>query len=219
VGLHLAFESDVNNGQPPKHPRSIQMSRILRLCAGVIKLQKYFSFDPSSQPQVLEFNSSCISSVQVCVSSTIAHSLSAVAISCRSFRTMASLARLQILICVVVGFVLPTYAGIIFAPVLNTCGSGGGTVLQDVVSMAKAAGAYMDNAPGNQKGDAKGHWDFYRVATLFDVIFGAQDGNSQGRWNEVRSNIQTIANLENTQPNAYVLCVTQAASQRVDADE
>ncbi|KAK5162931.1 uncharacterized protein LTR77_011092 [Saxophila tyrrhenica] len=73
--------------------------------------------------------------------------------------------------------------------------------------MANAALGYMNNAESNmQSSDPVAHWNWYRVATLFDAIFGAQDAAANTRWDTVKSNLQALANLANNQPDMYVLC-------------
>ena len=120
---------------------------------------------------------------------------------------MARLASMKTVVILAIGLVVPINAGIVFDPVLNTCGNGG-TVLDEVVKMANSALNYMNNAQSNfQQGpNSKGIWDYYRVATLFDVLFDSQSPGADVRWNTVQSNLQAMADLVNYQPDVYVFC-------------
>ena len=65
----------------------------------------------------------------------------------------------------------------------------------------------MDDAQSNQQSSNDvDHWNFYRVFTLFDVVFDGQLSNAQDRWNTVRANMAALADLANNQPDVYVIC-------------
>lgn len=65
----------------------------------------------------------------------------------------------------------------------------------------------MDNVQTNaQSSNAADHWNFYRVFTLFDVVFDGQRSDAQDAWNKVQSNMAAIADLANNQPDVYVIC-------------
>lgn len=65
----------------------------------------------------------------------------------------------------------------------------------------------MDNVESNQQSsNAADHWNFYRVMTLFDVIFDGQRSDAADAWAAVQSNMAAIADLANNQPNVYVMC-------------
>ena len=67
---------------------------------------------------------------------------------------------------------------------------------------------YMDNAQsGQQSNDPKERWNFYRVMTLFDVLFDAKHSDAQNRWNTVRNSLSSLAGTGGSSaPNVYVIC-------------
>lgn len=70
-----------------------------------------------------------------------------------------------------------------------------------------ATQGYMDNVQSNQQsGNTADHWNYYRVMTLFDIIFDGQQSDAQQRWDTVKANMAAIADLANNQPDVYVIC-------------
>jgi hypothetical protein len=77
---------------------------------------------------------------------------------------MFSIVKQSLRLCLVFGLVLPTYAGIIFDPTLNTCGSPApGTanpILADVIALANAALNFMNGADASlQSSNNMDHWN------------------------------------------------------------
>ncbi|KAF2166823.1 hypothetical protein M409DRAFT_54604 [Zasmidium cellare ATCC 36951] len=97
-------------------------------------------------------------------------------------------------------------AVILVDPVHNTCGAQGSSTVQglltDVTNLAQHALNSMNSLDNGQSSG----WDFYRTVVTFDSFFDATSPGAQTRWNDVKSNLGTMAAAPSTTRNVYVSC-------------
>lgn len=94
--------------------------------------------------------------------------------------------------------------------VYNSCGPpgsttiGGAALVSDVVNMGKAAGGFMDKLEAGQLAP----WDVYRVASMFDTVFDAEQPDAKDRWDTVRANLHIMENIATiaTQQKIWISC-------------
>ena len=74
--------------------------------------------------------------------------------------------------------------------------------MSDVTNMGSSALGLMQKAEAGQLSN----WDRYTVMATFNAFFDGESADAQSRWDTVKTNLGTMANLGTTSPNVYVTC-------------